>query len=648
MTKNDYLMKLETVKKAADAYYNHGQIIMTDGEYDQLFNEVVSIEAENPDWVTGENLENQVGAGVSAPTTNDTVKYSRPMLSLKNTYNVEEITKFLEKFTDYDTEFQVEAKYDGTAASALYVDGKLQYVASRGTGTVGENYSNASVTISGLPDTIPAMGNVEIRGEIIFTAEDFDKANAIRVENGKTPFINPRNGVSGAMKATGRDYLLPVTFYGYDVEPVNMNAHADLESYGVNHEAPTITNLDGVMSALKDVEARMVTEVLPMDGAVVKVVNQDVRDEFGEGSHSPRWAVAYKFPIKEVETIIEDVTWATGVSGVITPRAVIKPVTMLGSTTRFVTLHNLKFIRDRDLMLNDPVLFYKAGYVIPRINGRLDVPRTGVERPILIPANCPACDSVLNVNVDVLRCENTDCDNAARRITYAASRKALDIEGLGETTAENLTTVLGLESFDQIFDLTEQDLLQLPKSGERSAQKLIAEIKKARGKTFDQFFTALSLRQAGSSLASEFGAVAGDLKGLLTMTEADINGVVRSVGDKKAATVINSIKQNKSVIEGLVNRGINPKAVAVETVEGILDGAKFLLTGKATGVFEGKSRGDVEKLIVSQGGAKASSVSSKLDYLVSSESGTSKMVKAEKLGVKIISFEELADMMNMN
>lgn len=642
MDRSEYDANVTILQAAADAYTNRAERIMSDGEYDALFARVAAVEAEHPEWVSEGGVSAAVDAGMAK---GGEIAHEWPMLSLENTYNREEVVKFLNR-APAGTKFLVEPKFDGIAASVLYVDGKLTTVSSRGDGRSGEDYSHASVSIQGLPEFIPGLeGHVEVRGEIVLTAADFEGANAIREKNGETILANPRNGVAGLMRATKKPYKVPVTFYGYDVKPDVEDTHAWLAEHGINSLGAAVVTADGVSQALDDVQEKSASEEIPMDGAVIKVVGQSIRDQLGYGARFPKWAVAYKFPIREVPTDLLDVEWAVGRTGVVTPRARITPTTVMGSTITYVTLHNLKYIKDRDLMIGDKVLLYKAGYVIPRIPGRLDIPHPKDAVEVVPPTHCPECDTKLVLSEGlILRCPNKECANSVRKLVHGVARGALDVDGLGEKVIVQLVESLGLNRLDELFDLTVAELSSLDRMGERSSQKIVdnlADVK--QNGTLEQFIAALGLEAAGKTLAGELGAVAGDLAGLLTLTEKDINGKVRTVGDKKSATIIASIGYRKATIEGLLKHGINPKSTfesPKEVKDGKLVGEVVVVTGKATGSLAGLSRDEVKAALEAEGATVSSSVNGKVTLVIAGDGGGSKRAKAQEKGIKILSFEE--------
>ena len=643
MSRSEYDQNVSTLKAAADAYANRAESLMTDGEYDLLFAEVAAVEAQHPEWVaTNGGVSESVDAGMGSAGE---IAHEWPMLSLENTYNTEEVEKFVKRAPE-GTQFIVEPKFDGIAASVLYVDGVRQTISSRGDGKSGEDYSNASVAINGLPETIPGLtGHVEVRGEIVLNQENFEEVNAIREAHGEKPLANKRNGVAGLMRATSKPYKAPVSFFGYDVKPDVEDVHGWLAQHDIQSMGAESVAGDEVVGVLDNILAKSALEDVPMDGAVIKVVSQETREALGFTTRFPRWAVAYKFPIREVSTDLLDVEWAVGRTGIVTPRARLTPTEVMGSVIEYSTLHNLKYIRDRDLMIGDKVLLYKAGYVIPRIPGRLDVPRSGSEVEIVPPTHCPGCDTKLILSEGlILRCPNRECENSVRKLVHATGRGALDVDGLGETVITQMVENLSVARLDDLFHLTVEEIASLERMGEKSAQKIVDNLEDVRKNgTLEQFITSLGLKTAGKSLAGELGSVAGDFKGLLSLTADDLIGSVRSVKDKKAAHIIASIQDAKATIEGLLALGVNPKSTFVKpevVTEGKLFGETVVVTGKATGTLAGLPRDEVTAKLKSEGAAVASSVNGKVTLVIAGEGGGSKRAKAEEKGIRVISFEE--------
>lgn len=646
-----YLESVRTAQAAAATYYQEDGLLMADSEYDRLVAAIAAYEAENPEDAVEHGLHDKVAAGTS---TSGDVTHAAPMLSLDNCFDRDALRAWLE--SRGAKRFTTEPKYDGLSLAATYVKGRLVRIATRGDGTSGENVTHAAARIAGLPQALAEDLDVEVRGEVIFTAENYAAANSLRVGAGKKAFVNPRNAAAGTLRAETLEYPATLNFYAHGQVGIAADSHSEamarLSALGVGtgtgelslgvHDTP-----DSVIAAVETFES--VREGLPLDvdGMVIKCDGTEDQQRLGFSSRAPRWGIAYKYPALEATSVLRSVEWTVGRTGRITPRATIDPVFVAGTTVTYATLHNADDIRRKDLRIGDTVLVKRAGEVIPRIEAPIVEKRTGAETVIEAPASCPRCQGEILTEDAVWRCTRGRGCGAAEAIRYATSRDCLDIEGMGEKLVEQLVANGRVKDVADLFTLTEDDLVGLERMGETSARKIVEQIALARTRPLSRVFCALGVRMTGRSmsrrLARHFTTMAA-LRAADTETLCQVEGV----GPERAGVIAQELAELADVIDRLSGCGVNmtePLESAQAGDSERVSGKTFVVTGAMTGRLEGLSRNDVHARIEAAGGKTSSSVSKKTDYLVTGESGGSKVEKAASLGVKTITPDELAELL---
>ncbi|GAA4955615.1 hypothetical protein GCM10023238_22800 [Streptomyces heliomycini] len=500
-----YAQAVEDAVRAAAAYYEGGTSPLDDDAYDRLVRGIADWEAEHPDGILPDSPTGKVAGGA----VEGDVPHTVPMLSLDNVFSAEEFTAWtasLARRTGRDaTRFSVGPKLDGLAIAARYSDGRLTRLITRGDGTAGEDVSHAIGTVEGLPEKLDEPVTVEVRGEVLMTAAQFEYANEVRTGHGGQPFANPRNAAAGTLRARERLYTVPMTFFGYGLLPLpdtdsalaeklNDFAHSDLMAFaaglGVHTSARTAVP-DTVAETVEEVldrvgEIAAVRAELPfgIDGIVVKADLAEDRRAAGSGSRAPRWAIAYKLPAVEKITRLLEVEWNVGRTGIIAPRGVLEPVVIDGSTITYATLHNPADITRRDLRLGDHVMVHRAGDVIPRIEAPVAHLRTGEERPIEFPAQCPRCGSDIDTGEERWRCAQGRNCHLVASLAYAAGRDQLDIEGLGATRVVQLVDAGLIADLADLFTLRREQLLALERMGETSTDNLLAALARAKEQPF--------------------------------------------------------------------------------------------------------------------------------------------------------------------
>jgi DNA ligase (NAD+) len=680
-----YAVAVETATKAAAAYYAIGESTLDDDAYDHLVRGIAAYEQAHPEEMSADSPTGKVAGGAVSGDMPHTV----PMLSLDNVFSAEQLlawTASVERRIGRPVEqWSVEAKLDGLAIAARYEEGRLDRLITRGDGSAGEDVSHAIGTVVGLPDRLVEPVTLEVRGEVLMTTEQFEHANTARTEHGGAPFANPRNGAAGTLRAKDREYTVEMTFFGYGALPLPASdralsarmgqwPHSELMTYVASlgvHTAETTAVAPRTVHEVAEIQARIdeiaaLRPELPfgIDGIVIKADRAADQAAAGSGSRAPRWAIAYKLPAVEKVTTLLGVEWNVGRTGVIAPRAVLRPVEIDGSTVTYATLHNPGDITRRDLRIGDQVMVYKAGDIIPRIEAPVAHLRTGDEQPIVFPEACPQCGSGIDASEQRWRCvRGRDCRLVAS-VSYAAGRDQLDIEGLGVTRVAQLVGAGLVTDFADLFTLTRDQLLGLDRMGETSTDNLLAAIDGARRRPLSRVFCALGVRGTGRSMSRR---IARHFVTMEHIRAADVEALqeVDGIGAEKARVVVAELAELAPLIDRLAAAGVNmadpgaaPPAQTGErqagdaeagdtgstATAGPLDGMTVVVTGAMTGVLEKLSRNQLNELIERAGGKSSSSVSKRTSLLIAGENAGSKREKAEQLGTRTVTPDEFADL----
>ncbi len=647
-------------------YYTLDAPIISDDEYDRLYRRLKDLE-ESSGYVLPESPTQRVGA---PPVDRfGKVRHTQPMLSLDNAFSYEELEEFDKRVkrllrTGEEIEYTVEPKYDGLAIELTYRQGLLASASTRGDGYIGEDIKNNVLTIKALPLRIestsqPIPDEIDIRGEIYMNLEDFRKLNREREEKGEPPFANPRNAAAGTVRqldqsitASRRLYLV---CYGWGiVKGVEIESQVHLVEMLREWRLPTPAVLKVVKGIAPAIEA--VAEIgglrgsfpFETDGAVVKVNEVSLQRRLGERTREPRWAIAYKFQAHQATTTVRDILGSVGRTGVITPFAVFEPVRVGGVTVSRSTLHNWDEIERKDVRIGDTVIIERAGDVIPHVVAVVKEKRTGEERRVLPPEKCPACGSeaAREEGEVALRCLSLYCPaQVQEKIIHFASRGGMDIEGLGEKNVELLYSKGLVKHFEDIYRLTEDDLLELPRFAKKSAENLMAAIDRSKRTTLAKFLFAIGVLHVGEYVAR---LLASHFEGLSDLYRVPVERIleIKQIGTKIASSVALFFHDERNIetLEALISLGFqmeNPDFVRGEDREAKLQGISFVVTGSLP-----IPRKEVEEMIEKQGGRVSSSVSSSTAYLVVGESPGSKLAKAKALGVRTISYDELIELIN--
>jgi DNA ligase (NAD+) len=650
-----YTDAIDQAKTAALAYYDGSDEVMTDADYDALLNRIREYETANPDDVIDHGLFTAVAAGASA---GGNVTYDVPMLSLDKVTDLADIETFADRIAAAGGTISVEPKLDGMAFNARYDNGVLVQVSTRGDGTTGEDLTDnvLKLDVTGLPKRISATGAVNVRGELLMSNTDFDFSNTNRVASGRPAFANPRNATAGTVRKADLPYDVKVSFVTYDAvgaEPWEL----ELAGFILSSNLYSTTETDAVAKVLAFGEDRK-TFPYPTDGIVLKAVEKHVRDELGTTSRAPRWAVAYKYEAETGVSVIRDIVEGVGRTGNISYTAIFDPVTVEGSTIGRATLHNPSIIAELGVGIGSIVTVYKANSIIPRV-GRVNESPVGVTA--YIPSDVSPSGAPLDKSAVIWR--STDpADSIGALISYAGSRDALDIDGFSDAIADAL--VSGdrplVNDLGDLFTLQYQQLANLSLGttekgtkrflGGKVAEKILANIDAAKAQPLNRVITALGIRKSGRTFGRRLANHFHTMDALLAATEADfLTSGIEGVGPERAALFYDGFQRNRPVIDKLRAAGVNMGEEPAATADGDssarpLEGMKVVVSGAMTGSLAGLSRNEVQELIETLGGKTSGSVSKATSLLVSSESGTSKVTKAEALGVRIVTPEEFGEM----
>ncbi|WP_129767681.1 NAD-dependent DNA ligase LigA [Streptomyces sp. L-9-10] len=681
-----YAQAVDHAAKAAAAYYASGESSLDDDAYDRLVRGIAAYEQAHPDEVLAHSPTGKVAGGAAGGD----VPHTAPMLSLDNVFSAEQFTAWaasLERRLGRPVEaWSVEPKLDGLAVAARYENGELARLITRGDGTAGEDVSHAIGTVTGLPGRLSEPVTLEVRGEVLMTSEQFERANTVRTAHGATPFANPRSGAAGTLRAKDRPYQVETAFFCYGALPLSATPgprsedltrwpHSEVLEYvaglGVTTAAGTavppraVATVDEVRAGVAEIAALRAELPFGIDGIVIKADLAEDQREAGSGSRAPRWAIAYKLAAVEKITRLLDVEWNVGRTGIVAPRAVLEPVEIDGSTVTYATLHNPADITRRDLRLGDQVMVYKAGDIIPRIEAPVAHLRTGEERPIVFPESCPQCGSEIDTGEQRWRCvRGRDCHVVAS-LAYAVGRDQLDIEGLGATRVVQLVDAGLVRDFADLFSLRREQLLALERMGETSTDNLLAAIEGAKRQPLARVLAALGVRGTGRSMSRRIARHFATMDRVRSAGAEEIQRV-DGIGTEKAPVIVAELTELAPLIDKLVAAGVNmtepgatepPLASSEEdgagpertggdapSGGGPLDSMTVVVTGAMTGPLAKLSRNEMNELIERAGGTSSSGVSKRTTLLVAGEKAGSKRTKAEALGIRIATPEEFAEL----
>jgi DNA ligase (NAD+) len=640
----------EQIEEANHRYYVLDDPALTDAEFDALLRELIALEAARPELQTPDSPTQRVGAIASerfAP-----FEHARPMLSLANAVTPAELRAFDErarKVAGGGVTYVCELKIDGLAIALDYRDGSLARGGTRGDGRVGEDVTANLRTVKTIPLRLRARdvpGFVEARGEVYLRKSDFERLNRARERDGLPVFANPRNAASGGVRQLDPSLTAQrrLSFFAYqlvDQERLRSQWEAlrELETLGfpVNPNVARAATLEEVLDYCERWEARRDELDYEIDGVVIKVDDFALQERLGVVARDPRWAIAFKFKPREARTKLNAIVVSVGRTGTLNPNAVLEPVQIGGVTVKSATLHNADYIASNDIRIGDTVLVTRAGDVIPRVVGPVLEARTGKERRFRMPDRCPVCGSDVDhpPGEAMSRCTNASCPaQAYERLRHFASRGAMDIEGLGDVMAAQLTDLGLVESIADSYSLDASSLARVPRTGAKSIDGLLRSIERSKQRGLARLLYGLGIRFVGTQTAQ---ILAGDFGSIDAIAEAGEEELQRSdgIGPEVSASVALFFKQpaNRRTIARLKAAGVNTTAPRRARAEdGRLAGKTFVLTGTLPSL----TREEASALIAAAGGKVSGSVSRKTDYVVAGDEAGSKLAKAQSLGITIL------------
>ena len=641
---------VDLLTQANYQYYVLDNPTMPDFEYDRLLRELEDLEKYHPEFADPNSPTQRVGG--EAVSQFQKVTHPVPLMSLQDVFSHDELEDFLSKMPD-GAFFSVEPKIDGLSVALEYIDGKFVGGATRGDGNVGEDVTENLKTIRSIPMTIPdAPHRLIVRGEVFMPKKSFETLNARQEELGKPLFANPRNAAAGSLRQLDPKIAAK---RGLDIFVFNVQLAEGVEflSHGASLEylrQRQFKVIPGALLPANQVVAEVERindqrEALPcdIDGAVIKINDLAQREKLGATAKFPRWAAAYKYPPEIKPTVVEDIVVQVGRTGVLTPKAVVRPVRLAGTTVTNATLHNQDFISERDIRIGDTVLIRKAGEIIPEILEVDFSKRPAGAAAYKLPEHCPICGAATVQDEDgaFIRCTGAECPaQLSRNIAHFVSRDAMDIDGLGSAIVEALIEKGHIKSPADIYHLTLEELKSLWKSGETAAKKLLSAIEDSKNRDVSRLIYALGIRQVGAKTGKVLASCFGSLDGLMAATEEELTSVP-DVGAVTAEYIVDWFSQEQSVhmVEKLRNAGVNFQSKKVVT-DTRFAGMTFVLTGALTKF----TRDEATERIEYFGGKASGSVSKKTSYVVVGENAGSKERKARELGIPILSEDQFLEM----
>lgn len=640
----------ELLTKANEAYHIHDDPIMPDDEYDALMRRLRELEETSGLQDDEASPTRRVGA----PAAFSPVRHDVPLLSLQDVFSEEELLAFCARAEEAvgETVYCVEPKIDGLSVALRYEGGKLALAATRGDGVTGEDVTHNALAVSDIPKEIQDAPDVlTVRGEVFMPRGTFEKLNQQRDLDGQPPFANPRNAAAGSFRQLNASVTAGrgLSFLVFNIQRMDglgwPETHGEtldmLKKWGFQANSYRLASSgDDVVQEIRRIGEERAKYPFDTDGAVVKVNSLTLRETLGATVRAPRWAAAYKYPPERRESVVRGIQIQVGRTGVLTPRAVLDPVLLSGSTVRYATLHNRDLIAQKDIRIGDTVNVQKAGEIIPEIVSVVKEKRPPDAAAYQFPENCPVCGApVFAAEGEVaVRCVAEDCPaQLTRRLIHYASRDAMDIEGMGGATCE----ALRISTLDEIYRLTEDDLLTLEGFAQKSAQKLVAAIETSKKRGLARLLFGLGIRHVGQKAAISLAQTFGSMDALIKASEAELTAVP-DIGPVIAVSLRRYLDTERAgtLIAALAAAGVDMTA-EIKREQGPWAGLTFVVTGTLASM----TRDEAEARIAEKGGKAAGSVSKKTDYLVAGEKAGSKLDKAQSLGVKIIDEQDFLELL---
>jgi DNA ligase (NAD+) len=630
-------------------YYNDAKPEISDFEYDRLMKELITLEETYPELKTADSPSQRVGG--EPLKSFKTVTHKIPMMSLDNTYSPDELRAFDErvrKITERVT-YTAEIKIDGLAVTLKYKNGLFKTGATRGDGVRGDDATDNLITIKALPLKItdPKFQDLEVRGEVYLSKRQFEVINEERERAGEQLFANPRNAAAGTLKLLDPKLVASrkLSLFVYTlVEPEKYHIKGQYEAllamqelgFPVNAGCKKFPGIEQVIDYCAQMEVKKHDLPYAVDGMVIKVDEFVKQDILGMTAKSPRWAIAYKFRAEQAKTRLKSITVQVGRVGSLTPVAELEPVKLAGTIVKRATLHNEGEIIRKDIRIGDVVIVEKAGEIIPEVVGVVAEARTGREKKFEMPKECPACGTkvVREEEQAITRCVNIKCPAQLEgRIIHFGGREAMNIEGLGPAVVEQLIRNNMIKDYGDLYSLTIFDVANLDRMGQKSADNLLAQIEESKQRELENLLFALGIRNVGRQTAEVLAEHYDSLDALAAAPVDELTGI-KEIGPVVAGDIAEffSAEANVEVLEKLNKAGVNTKRLKKKVTKNVLNGAVFVFTGE----MQKYSRGEASNIVKSLGGRVSSSVGKETDYVVAGSEAGSKLEKAEKLGVKVL------------
>ena len=650
----------EQLNRWSHEYYVEDKPTATDAEYDKAYHELVALEAEHPEFVTPDSPTQRVGGEVLDQFQK--VTHTNPMLSLSNAFSKEDLEEFdarLRKLTNRAIEYVCELKIDGLSIALTYQNGQLVLGATRGDGTTGEDVTGNVRTIKSVPLSLKEPWNIEVRGECYMPKKSFVALNESREEEGLEVFANPRNAAAGSLrqldpKIAAKRNLSVFLYSSPSVEELNVSTQEELLEkmaeigFVTNPERLKCQTIDEVWNYIETIASKRPDLPYEIDGMVIKVNDFTAQEEIGFTVKAPRWAIAYKFPAEEAQTVVRNIEWTVGRTGVVTPTAVMDPVQLAGTTVRRASLHNIDLIKERDIRLEDTVVIHKAGDIIPEVTRVILEKRPATSQPYEFPTTCPVCHEKLeHLEEEVaIRCLNPKCSaQLTEGLSHFVSRNAMNMSGIGPRVIKQLFEEGLVLDVADLYQLTLDQLLALDKVQQKSAENILEAIEKSKENSLERLLTGLGIRHVGTKAAKE---LAQHFKTMTALQEASIEQLLEidGLGDIIAYSVKTYFEQPsvQELIQELQDSGVNMTYLGVTKDDSAASG--HVLSGKTvvlTGTLEQLTRQDAKEKLESLGAKVTGSVSKKTDVVIAGHSAGSKLTKANDLGIEVWSEQQFLD-----
>lgn len=648
-----------TLEYHAKKYYDEDKPEITDYEYDMMMNELKSLEKQFPELIDKESLTQKVGGHVKEGFKQ--VEHEVPLQSLQDVFSYDELRDFDDRVKKQlhdggaNLKYVVETKIDGLSMAIEYKDGKFVRAATRGNGLIGEDVSANALTIKSIPKELKEPINIIVRGEVFIGSKEFEKLNEEREVLGQALFANARNAAAGSLRQLDSKITKtrPLDIFIFNVQKLENNSfnshyeqlnYLDKLGFNVNPVKILCNNIDEAIEAITKIGEDRENLSFGIDGAVIKVDNLDYREELGTTFKTPRWAIAYKYPPEQKETLLKDIICQVGRTGAITPMAILEPVKVAGSTISKTTLHNEDFIKEKDLKIGDRVIIQKAGDVIPEVVEAVKSKRTGEEKEFIMPKVCPVCGAptIREDGEAVTRCTGIECSaKALRNIVHFASKEGMEIDGLGYSIIEQLLDKKLINNIADIYSLKLEDVASLKKNGKKFAQNLIDAIEKSKSNDLFKLITGLGIRHIGAKSAKNLARKFRTMDNLMNASIEELS-VQNDVGEITAKSIYDFFREEQSIdlINKLKLAGVNMESLEEENTDNRFEGKTFVLTGALSKYSRDEASDIIEKL----GGKTSGSVSKKTSYVLAGEDAGSKLTKAQNLGVTVITEEEFEEM----